>query len=356
MAREYLKTEATNMRRSDRAVEDEAWIKRFLHHAGVGVLATVYDGQPFINQNLFVYDENEHCIYVHTANQGRTRANVENHEKVCFSIMEMGRMLPADEALEFSVEYAGVIIFGKSSIVEDEAKATEALQRLLDKYSPHLTAGSDYRPPILEELKRTAVFRITIDDWSAKKKEVEAFENAHWYPEEPILQSVKTRSLWQGSLQGVFIAPEESADIQSVESVEVIKGKGLKGDRYFLGTGTFSEKEGTGREVTLISQEAIDAVNQETNIPLTAEQSRRNLLTVGVPLNHLVGKRFRIGDVVLEGKRLCEPCDDLAKSTGYGKPIITALLHRAGLRADIIEGGEIHVGDRICAVIEPEIV
>jgi hypothetical protein len=351
MTHEYLNTAPTNIRRSDRAVEDEAWIKRFLHQAALGVLATVYDGQPFINQNLYVYDESEHCIYIHTADKGRTRANIEQHEKVCFSIMEMGRLLPADEALEFSVEYAGVVIFGKSSLIEDEAKATAALQMLLDKYSPHLSAGSDYRPPVPAELKRTSVFHISIDDWSAKKKEIGAFEGAHWYPDEPILQSVKTRSAWQGSLQGIFIAPEKWADIQSVESLEVVKDKGLKGDRHYCHD-TLSEKK--GREVTLISLEAIEAVQQENDIPMTPQQSRRNLLTVGVALNHLVGKRFRIGDVILEGKRLCEPCDDLAKHTGYGKPLITALLHRAGLRADIIEGGIIQVGDRICAVIEPE--
>jgi uncharacterized protein len=354
MVREYLNTEATNMRRSDRAVEDETWIKQFLAYAALGTLATVHDEQAFINQNLFVYDEAEHCIYIHTADKGRTRANVEQHEKVCFSIMEMGRLLPADEALEFSVEYAGVIIFGKSKIVEDEEQATHALQLLLDKYSPHLTAGNDYRPPTPEELKRTAVFRISIDNMSAKKKEVEAFEGAHWYPEQPILQSVKTRSVWQGSLQGIFIAPKESAEIQSVDSVEVVKGKGLKGDRYYLEN--LPEKYEAGREVTLISLEAIEAVNLEKNIPLTPEQSRRNLLTVAVPLNHLVGKRFRIGEVVLEGKLLCEPCSSLAKITGYGKPLTIALLHRGGLRADIIEGGEIHVGDMISAVIEPETV
>lgn len=354
MAREYLNTEPTMMRRSDRAVEDEVWIKQFLAYAAVGTLATVHDGQPFINQNIFVYDDLEHCIYIHTADKGRTRANVEHHEKICFSIMEMGRLLPADEALEFSVEYAGVIIFGKSTIVEDKAKATHALQLLLDKYSPHLSAGKDYRPPVPAELKRTAVFRISIDSWSAKKKEVEAFENAHWYPEQSILQSVKTRAIWQGSLQNIFITPEFDAEIQSVDSVEVVKGKGLKGDRYYLETA--ADEYEAGREVTLISLEAIEAVNQENEIPLTPEQSRRNLLTVGVPLNHLVGKRFRIGNVILEGKLLCEPCSGLAKITGYGKPLTVALLHRAGLRADIIEGGEIRVGDTIGAVIEPETI
>lgn len=85
----------------------------------------------------------------------------------------MGRLLPAQDALEFSVEYAGVTIFGQAQIVADEAEAKHALQLLLDKYAPHLVAGRDYHPPTAEEISRTSVFRIVIDDWSGKKKEVE---------------------------------------------------------------------------------------------------------------------------------------------------------------------------------------
>jgi len=82
-----------------------------------GTLATVYEGQPFINTNLFVFDEAAHVIYMHTANVGRTRANVEAEERVCFSVSEMGRLLPADTALEFSVEYAGVVVLWARAIV-----------------------------------------------------------------------------------------------------------------------------------------------------------------------------------------------------------------------------------------------
>lgn len=182
------------VRRRDRAVEDEGWIRLFLHRSAVGMLATAADGQPFINSNLFVYDESAHCIYTHTARSGRTRSNIEGGERVCFSIMEMGRLLPAEQALEFSVEYAGVVVFGQATVVDDEAEAIHALQLLLDKYAPHLKAGEDYRPPVPEELKRTAVYRIAIDEWSGKKKEVAAdFPDAFWYAAEPILESVRSR-------------------------------------------------------------------------------------------------------------------------------------------------------------------
>ncbi|RMG73721.1 MAG: pyridoxamine 5'-phosphate oxidase family protein [Chloroflexi bacterium] len=192
MAKDYGKLPVNAVRRADREVTEEAWIKQFLHSAAVGALATVYDDQPFINTNLFVYDESAHCIYTHTARVGRTQANVAQHQKVCFSIMAMGRMLPADEALEFSVEYAGVMVFGTASIVQDDVEATHALQLLLNKYAPHLKPGQDYRPPVKEELKRTAVYRINIEEWSGKKKEVDAdFPGAFWYNEQPILKSLR---------------------------------------------------------------------------------------------------------------------------------------------------------------------
>lgn len=194
MPKDYAALPVNAVRRADRAVDDDAWIKTFLHRAAVGTLATVHEGQPFINTNLFVYDENAHAIYIHTARVGRTRANIEQDERACFSIMEMGRLLPADEALEFSVEYAGVTVFGTASIVEDENEATSILQALLDKYAPHLCAGKDYRPPVPEELKRTAVIKIAIAAWSGKKKEVAPdFPGAYWYAVEPILASVQER-------------------------------------------------------------------------------------------------------------------------------------------------------------------
>jgi nitroimidazol reductase NimA-like FMN-containing flavoprotein (pyridoxamine 5'-phosphate oxidase superfamily) len=172
----------TQMRRSDRAVEDEGWIRALLHRAPVGVLATAYDGQPFVNSNLFVYDADAHAIYLHTARVGRTRTNVAHNERVCFTVYEVGRLLPADVALEFSVEYASVVVFGRASILSDESEATAALQLLLDKYFPHFQPGQDYRPITPEELKRTGVYRVDIDEWSGKKKEVEAdFPGAFLY-------------------------------------------------------------------------------------------------------------------------------------------------------------------------------
>lgn len=182
MPRDYANQPLTAVRRSDRAVEDDAWISAFLTKAAIGTLATVYEDQPFVNTNLFVYDAERHAIYIHTAHLGRTRANVEQNPRVCFTVMNMGRLLPADVALEFSVEYESVVVFGSATLVDDPDEAIAALQLLMDKYAPHLKPGEDYRPPVDEELKRTAVYRIDITEWSGKRKAVAAdFPGAYRY-------------------------------------------------------------------------------------------------------------------------------------------------------------------------------
>lgn len=180
--RENSKGNLTHVRRQDRAVTDEAWIRDFLQRAAVGTLATVHEGQPFLNTNLFVYDQEKHVIYLHTARTGRTRDNVSGNGRICFSVSEMGRLLPADVALEFSVEYASVVVFGTAVIVADPEEQTHGLQLLLDKYAPHLRPERDYRPIVPEELKRTAVYRIDIVEWSGKQKKVNAdFPGAYHY-------------------------------------------------------------------------------------------------------------------------------------------------------------------------------
>ncbi len=182
MPKDYTSLPRTHARRSDRAVSDDAWIKALLARAPIGILATIHDGQPFLNSNLFVYNEAEHAIYMHTARLGRTRANIDSAEKVCFTVYEMGRLLPAKTALEFSVEYASVVIFGSATRINDQTQATNALHLLLDKYAPHLQRGKDYQGVVPEELKRTSVYRITIEEWSGKKKEVaEDFPGAYSY-------------------------------------------------------------------------------------------------------------------------------------------------------------------------------
>jgi len=149
--------------------------------------------------------------------------------------------------------------------------------------------------------------------------------------------------MWKGSIVSINICPTKSKPMQSVDEVHAVPGKGLEGDRYFNQEGTFSDKPGEGRQVTLIEIEAIEALKIEQGISLTPGEARRNLVTRGVPLNPLVGKEFKVGDITLKGVRLCEPCDHLARLT---KPeVLPALVNRGGLRAEILSEGIIRVGD-----------
>ncbi len=173
MAKDYLQTPYTAIRRNDRAVDDAAWIAAFLRRAPMAQLATVHDGQPFIHSNLFAYDEAAHAVYMHTAPVGRTRSNVEADERACLSVSEMGRLLPSHEALTMSVEYDGVAIFGRARVLSNDAERGHGLRLILGKYFPHLAYGADYRAITPDELARTTVYRIDIDSWSGKCKRVD---------------------------------------------------------------------------------------------------------------------------------------------------------------------------------------
>jgi MOSC domain-containing protein YiiM len=151
--------------------------------------------------------------------------------------------------------------------------------------------------------------------------------------------------MFRGEVVSIHVAAEPMAAMERRAQVKAVSGSGLEGDRYFLGTGTFSKSPGKGREVTLIEVEAIEALEREKNISLDPGEARRNLVTRGVPLNHLVGREFQVGEVRLRGTRLCEPCSHLEGLTREG--VLTGLVHRGGLRADIISGGAIRVGDAI---------
>ncbi|OGN96361.1 MAG: hypothetical protein A2Z71_07255 [Chloroflexi bacterium RBG_13_50_21] len=156
-------------RRMDRA-KDDAWIKTYLQQMPYGMLATEYQGQPFLKPTQYVYVESESAIYIHGALEGRMRTNIELNPQVSFCVAEMGRLLPADTAMEVGVEYASVVVFGEAEVVTDADQSRHGLQLLLDRYFPHLKPGIDYREIIPEELNITAVYRIRIKSWSGKEE------------------------------------------------------------------------------------------------------------------------------------------------------------------------------------------
>ena len=169
--------------RYQQRVKDEAWIRAFLHQVPFGMLATEYQGQPFLKPGLFVYDEGRNAIYIHGALEGRMRTNLEANPRVCFCAAEMGRLLPATTAMEFGVEYASVVVFGDIAVCTSEEEARYGLQLILDRYFPHLKSGEDYREIIPEELNITAVYRIDIRAMSGKEThEPPEFPGAFTYP------------------------------------------------------------------------------------------------------------------------------------------------------------------------------
>lgn len=147
-----------------------------------------------------------------------------------------------------------------------------------------------------------------------------------------------------GTVESIFIAPSATVPVQRASEVLAVPGVGLEGDRYFLKQGTFFKPE-PDFELTLIEAESVEAAAREFAVELSAAECRRNLVTRGVPLNNLVGREFQIGNIRVRGIRLCEPCSHLQRLTG--KDVLKSLLHRGGLRAQILSEGVIREGDPI---------
>jgi MOSC domain-containing protein YiiM len=147
--------------------------------------------------------------------------------------------------------------------------------------------------------------------------------------------------MFEGQLLAIYLHGPKGVDLHAVETAQVGFGRGVECDRY-------CRKQGAGmpdQEVTLIEMEALEALGRECKMEIAPVKARRNLLTRGVPLNHLVGRDFAVGNVILRGIRLCEPCDHLEALTVKG--IKDGLHHRGGLRAEVVRGGELRQGDAI---------
>ena len=151
----------------------------------------------------------------------------------------------------------------------------------------------------------------------------------------------------QSQVVSIYVGGQPGGPMRSVESARAVPGQGLEGDRYWQTTDTPERKRGPDREVTLIESEAVEALVRDEGVPFEIAESRRNVVTRGVALNHLVGREFRVGSVRLKGVRLCEPCKHLEGMTRPG--VLKGLLHRGGLRAQILDGGDLRVGDPVDA-------
>lgn len=148
-----------------------------------------------------------------------------------------------------------------------------------------------------------------------------------------------------GTVVAIHMTATAGKPLQPVKTARAVAGRGLEGDRYHSQAGTFSSKPGAGRDVTLIELEAIEALKRDYKLEVLPAETRRNIVTRGIALNHLVGRQFNIGKARLRGVQLCEPCGYLAEMTSAA--ISKAFVHRGGLRCDVVADGIISIGDSI---------
>jgi len=147
-----------------------------------------------------------------------------------------------------------------------------------------------------------------------------------------------------GTVELIALSAEAEGPMRAVSEAEAVEGGGLLGDRYERGAGTFSETRGTGYDLTLVEAEALEELSRK-GVDLAPTEARRNLVVRGIALDDLIGRRFRVGEVECLGQRRCEPCSHLERLTRPG--VLRGLVHRGGLRADVLSSGRIRTGDRV---------
>jgi len=183
MPRDYTNHPPTVYQRLPEYKRDDDWIRAFLYAAKVGHIASSLNGQPFLTPSTFWFDEENHQIIFHSNVTGRIRSNLDSNPKVCFEASEMGRLLPSNVALEFSLQYRSVVVFGTVRLVTDEAEARRVLYGLIQKYFPKMRAGKEFREITDKELKHTSVYAIQIEEWSGKENWKErADQSDEWLP------------------------------------------------------------------------------------------------------------------------------------------------------------------------------
>lgn len=186
MPKDYrLEKTPANQQRRPQHTRDDAWTRAFLLRAQVAYVATHWDEQPFLHPTLYWYDPTQEKIYFHSNHKGRLRANSARHAQVCLGVSAFGKLLPSNIALEFSIQYASVVVFGLLQVLSEPEEKRFALEGLIRKYFPHLSAGHEYRPITETELLRTTVYAIDITSWSGKENWVDIAEQGEEWPPLP---------------------------------------------------------------------------------------------------------------------------------------------------------------------------
>ncbi len=182
MPRNYDNQSPTAFQRRPHLTKDDAWIRVFIKEAKVGHIATSSDGQPFINPTTFWYDEENHQIVFHSNVAGRVRSNIEANPKVSMEASELGKLLPSNVAIEFSLQFRSVVIFGTARLIHDPVEARKLLYGLISKYFPKMTVGKEYREITDKELRATSIYAIQIESWSGKENWAERADQSDEWP------------------------------------------------------------------------------------------------------------------------------------------------------------------------------
>jgi nitroimidazol reductase NimA-like FMN-containing flavoprotein (pyridoxamine 5'-phosphate oxidase superfamily) len=182
MPRNYAGQSPTTFQRRPHLTKDDAWIKSFLQQGQIGHIATSVNDQSFINPTTFWYDEEHHQIVFHSHIVGRVRSNIESNPNVSMEVSELGRMLPSNVAIEFSLQFRSVVVFGNARVVDDPEEAKKLLYGLISKYFPSMTAGKEYREITAKELTATSIYAIQIEEWSGKENWAERADQSDEWP------------------------------------------------------------------------------------------------------------------------------------------------------------------------------
>ena len=182
MPRNYDNHSPIAFQRRPHLTRDDDWIRAFLKEVKAGHIATSLDGQPFVNPTTFWYDEENHQVVFHSNVAGRVRSNIESNPQVSLEASELGRFLPSNVALEFSLQFRSVVIFGAARLISDPVEARRSLYGLIGKYFPNMRAGKEFREITDKELRATSIYALKIESWSAKENWAERADQSDEWP------------------------------------------------------------------------------------------------------------------------------------------------------------------------------
>jgi len=182
MPRNYKNQSPTAFQRLPEYEREDDWIREILQRGQIAHIASSSNDQPFINPTNFFYDQAGHRLIFHSNVAGRVRANLQQNPKVCVEVSEMGKLLPSNVALEFSLQYRSVIVYGLAHLIEDEVEQRKVLHKLIAKYFSRMELGQDYRPVTDKELQRTSVYEVKIESWSGKENWKDRTDQSEEWP------------------------------------------------------------------------------------------------------------------------------------------------------------------------------